>query len=64
MINSLFNFKNKIVSKFYIDAHNIKHTILIAGTGRSGTTWLSDTINYKNQFRYIFEPLHSNKVNF
>jgi hypothetical protein len=33
-------------------------TVYIAGTGRSGTTWLSDLINYRNEYRQIFEPFH------
>ena len=46
----------------FIDTGNIKNTIFIAGSGRSGTTWLMEMINYKNQFRPIFEPFH-NKYN-
>lgn len=30
--------------------------ILVAGCGRSGTTWLADVVNYDNAFRIIFEP--------
>ena len=43
----------------FIDTGNIKNTIFIAGSGRSGTTWLMEMINYKNQFRPIFEPFHN-----
>ena len=31
--------------------------IFLAGCGRSGTTWLSEVVNYNNDFRIIFEPL-------
>jgi hypothetical protein len=34
-----------------------KH-IIVAGIGRSGTTWLGDLLNYDNQYRTIFEPFH------
>lgn len=34
----------------------IKDTVFLAGTGRSGTTWLSNRINQRNDFRYMFEP--------
>ena len=37
---------------------NHKDTVIVAGDGRSGTTWLSDIINYKNEYRFIFEPFH------
>lgn len=32
--------------------------ILIAGTGRSGTTWLAEMLKYDREFRTIFEPFH------
>lgn len=44
-----------------IDCNN-KSTIFIAGMGRSGTTWLSELINYKKNYRDIFEPFLPYKV--
>lgn len=35
--------------------------ILVAGSGRSGTTWIGDVINYRNDFRVAFEPMDSRK---
>lgn len=32
--------------------------VFIAGSGRSGTSWLANICNYKNSFRYLFEPLN------
>jgi hypothetical protein len=29
----------------------------VAGSSRSGTTWLVDVLNYRNDFRYVHEPL-------
>lgn len=37
---------------------NLNNTLVIAGTARSGTTWLAQTINYNNKFRLIYEPFH------
>jgi hypothetical protein len=37
--------------------------VFLAGTGRSGTTWVSHFINYRNEYRYIFEPFPSPKAN-
>ncbi|MDZ7752518.1 MAG: sulfotransferase [Gammaproteobacteria bacterium] len=37
-------------------------TVLLAGTGRSGTTWVGDVINHHNDFRVLFEPFHSRLV--
>lgn len=39
-----------------------RNTILVAGSGRSGTTWLSELINYNNDYRFIFEPYHRDNV--
>jgi len=51
--------------KYYLDLnHNYKNTVFISGTGRSGTTWLSQILNYDNSFRYIFEPFYPEKVDF
>lgn len=38
------------------------NTIFLAGTGRSGTTWLAELINSKGDYRLMFEPFHSKKV--
>ncbi len=39
-----------------------RRTILIVGSGRSGTTWLSNLVNYKNEYRDVFEPFHPRHV--
>lgn len=57
--------KNKIIKNIFIDDnHDYKNTILLAGSGRSGTTWVSDIINFDNEYRYIFEPFHPRRVSF
>lgn len=57
--------KNKIIKNIFIDSNiDYKNTILLAGSGRSGTTWVSDIINYDNEYRYIFEPFHPRRVSF
>lgn len=35
---------------------------LLAGTGRSGTTWVANVINHGNDHRLIFEPFHPDHV--
>lgn len=39
-----------------------KEVVWIIGDGRSGTTWVSDIINYDNRFRELFEPFHPDWV--
>lgn len=48
---------------FYLDLNRDYHnTVFLAGSGRSGTTWLSDVINHRREYRFIFEPFHPGKV--
>ena len=42
----------------YYDTEDIKNTVLVVGSGRSGTTWVTNLLNADNAFRYIFEPFH------
>lgn len=39
-----------------------RRTVFLAGTARSGTTWVSELINVRNEYRYIFEPFKPGKV--
>jgi len=38
--------------------HDYRRAIVLAGTGRSGTTWAAEFINYDNRYRDMFEPFH------
>jgi hypothetical protein len=44
------------------DKFNYENTILLVGSGRSGTTWLAEIINYDNKYRFLFEPFHTKQV--
>ena len=35
---------------------DLSDAVFLAGGARSGTTWLSELINYDNAYRYMFEP--------
>jgi hypothetical protein len=39
-----------------------ENSILLAGGGRGGTTWIAEMINFDNAFRFIFEPFWGEKV--
>jgi hypothetical protein len=43
-------------------ARDHRKTILIVGSGRSGTTWISNLVNFKNEYRDVFEPFHVRHV--
>jgi len=52
-----------VFSKLYLDLNkDPESSILVAGSGRSGTTWLSQVINFRKEFRLVFEPFHNQKV--
>lgn len=52
-----------LISPFYIDYNpDYRQSIFLAGSERSGTTWISDIINHKREYRYIFEPFWPAKV--
>jgi hypothetical protein len=39
-----------------------RSSVFLAGSGRSGTTWVSGMINHRNAYRFVFEPFHPGKV--
>ena len=52
-----------LTSFFYKEKnHDINKSILIAGTGRSGTTWLAEILSNYLKYRIIFEPFNPRKV--
>jgi len=55
--------RRRLGIRFLIDYEpDYRKSVFLAGTARSGTTWVSDIINYDNQYRYIFEPFNPRKV--
>lgn len=39
-----------------------RNSVFLAGSGRSGTTWLSELINHRGRYRYVFEPFNPKNV--
>jgi len=39
-----------------------KKTVLLAGTARSGTTWVQEMINFDGSYRVLFELFHSKEI--
>ncbi len=44
------------------DAERYKKVVFLSGMGRSGTTWISNIINFKNDYRMMFEPFFPKRV--
>ncbi len=56
---------SRLRSLLLIDPGLMRHsdaTVLISGVGRSGSTWVSELLNYDNRYRSIFEPFDSERV--
>lgn len=50
---------NRFIPHPCIDLGGDHHAaVLLAGSGRSGTTWVPQLINYRNEFRYVTEPFN------
>ncbi|CAN5911115.1 hypothetical protein BH23ACT11_BH23ACT11_16340 [soil metagenome] len=53
----------RVLGSLHLDlGRDYRDSIFLAGSGRSGTTWLSEIINYRNEYRYVFEPFYRDKV--
>lgn len=61
-MNRIIRKIKKIKNYPVLDKGAEQDTVFIAGTGRSGTTWIQETINYRNDFRLMFEPFHKHKT--
>lgn len=53
---------DRLRRRLLIDSGDYRKTVILAGTGRSGTTWIEEIINAGNDFRVMFEPFHQQKV--
>lgn len=53
----------RLVSPLYLDLGGDHHdAVFVAGSGRSGTTWISELANRRLGYRYVFEPFHPGEV--
>jgi hypothetical protein len=53
----------RLLGGLYVDlGRDHRASVFLAGSGRAGTTWVSELINYRGEYRYVFEPFHPGKV--
>jgi hypothetical protein len=53
----------RLLGGLYVDlGGDHRDSVFLAGSGRAGTTWVSEIINYRGEYRYVFEPFHPGKV--
>jgi hypothetical protein len=55
--------RRRVGVRFVIDRDaDHRRSVLVAGTGRSGGTWLCDILNQRNEYRLVFEPFHPKRA--
>ena len=51
--------RRELGSRFCLDlGRDHRSALFVAGSGRSGTSWLAELINHRNEYHYVFEPFH------
>lgn len=54
---------SRALGGFYVDlGGGPEDAVFVAGSGRSGTTWLADILNARREYRMVFEPFYPEKV--
>ena len=53
---------SRLLGTLHVDLGDHRDSVFLAGSGRSGTTWVAGVINYRNGYRLVFEPFHPGKV--
>lgn len=48
--------------QIHIDRAKLSNTVFLAGSARSGTTWVQNILNGNNDYRVMFEPFHNEKT--
>ena len=52
-----------LVPRIYFDlSRDYRDTVLLVGSGRSGTSWIPEVLNFDRRYRYLYEPFHSMHV--
>jgi hypothetical protein len=53
----------RLLAPLYLDLNRDYHrSVFLAGSGRSGTTWVSEVINHRREYRLVFEPFYPERL--
>jgi|SRR5450755_321351 len=53
----------RLARQIHVDVGgDVADTVLLAGGGRGGTTWVAEILNHANDYRFIFEPFYAERV--
>jgi hypothetical protein len=51
--------ERRLASRAFLDVGGgPEHAVLLAGSGRSGTTWIAEVVARTGGYRFLFEPFH------
>jgi hypothetical protein len=53
---------SRLLGTLHVDLGDHRSSVFLAGSGRSGTTWVAEVINHRNDYRLVFEPFHPGRV--
>src|SRR3712207_9472155 len=53
---------SRLFGTLHVDLGDHRNSVFLAGSGRSGTTWVAEIINHRNGYRLVFEPFHPGRV--
>jgi hypothetical protein len=53
---------SRLFGTLHVDLGDHRNSVFLAGSGRSGTTWVAGIINHRNKYRLVFEPFHPERV--
>jgi hypothetical protein len=53
---------SRLFGTLHVDLGDHQSSVFLAGSGRSGTTWVAGIINHRNDYRLVFEPFHPTRV--
>lgn len=60
---SLARAAGRLLSPIHLDlGKDHRDSVLVAGSGRGGTSWLAEAVSAAGGYRYVFEPFHPGKV--
>jgi hypothetical protein len=48
----------RVPHKLFFDRHDLSKAAVVAGSGRSGTTWVGQVLGAVSHYRLMFEPFH------
>lgn len=53
----------RLLAGCYLDlGRGVEATTLVVSTARSGSTWVAELLNHRNEYRLVFEPFRSDRV--